>query len=190
MNPTPEALRQRAATIALLVLDVDGVLTDGTLTYSEDGEALKHFNVKDGLGIRLAIANGIAVAVVTARNSPVLNRRVKDLGIEHHYFGQEDKLAAIEELRERLRLALDQVAYVGDDVLDLPAMEAVGLKITVADGHPLVKSRAEWVTEAPGGGGAVREITDGLIASRRDLSQAVQEYLGARTRNGDQEPSP
>jgi 3-deoxy-D-manno-octulosonate 8-phosphate phosphatase (KDO 8-P phosphatase) len=187
VNPTPESLRQRAAGIALLVLDVDGVLTDGTLAYAEDGERVKQFNAKDGLGIRLAQASGIAVAVLSARSSPALLRRVRDLGIDHCSVGQPDKGAEIERLTRELGLTADRVAYAGDDILDLPAMAAVGLAITVADGHPLVQARAAWTTRARGGRGAVREITDGLIASRRDLTQAVDEYLAARAGSGERD---
>ncbi len=177
MNPLPVDLRETASRIKLLVLDVDGVLTDGTLSYSESGEHVKNFNAKDGLGIRLAMNNGIDIAIITARNSPILKKRMTDLDIVHFYGGQHDKADALDQIMGNLNLSTEQVAYVGDDILDLPVMRMVGLPITVSDGHELVKDVAAWTTSLPGGRGAVREVTDGLIACRGDLLEAVNEFL-------------
>lgn len=184
MNTLPEPLREDAAAIQLLILDVDGVLTDGTLTYGADGEVLKHFNVKDGLGIRLLIDHGIQVAVITARDSAPLHRRMQDLGIEYFYPGCPDKLEAYAKLCKSLGLRDQQVAYVGDDVLDLPVMHKVRLPVAVADAHPLVQDAARHVTHAAGGMGAVRELADGLLSTRGDLKVLCDRYLARKHGSG------
>jgi len=166
--------------IRLLICDVDGVLTDGMLSYTAKGEEIKHFNVKDGLGIRLLIHSGVEVAIITARDSEPLRRRVQDLGIKHFYPGQDDKITALQELSEKLSLESKQIAYIGDDMLDLPVMRAVGLAITVADGHSSVKHEADAVTELKGGHGAVREVADALINARQPLADAYNEFLATK----------
>ncbi len=170
----PDAVRARAAEVRALVLDVDGVLTDGRLYYGPEGEALKVFCVRDGLGLRLLRAEGIAVAVITAKRSAALLARLRDLKLEHVYVGREDKLRALDELRDKLSLRHEEVAYVGDDLVDLPVLARVGLPVTVKDGHPLVRERAAWVTEAAGGHGAVREVADGLLEARGRLNAACE----------------
>jgi 3-deoxy-D-manno-octulosonate 8-phosphate phosphatase (KDO 8-P phosphatase) len=157
-------LRERQARVRLLACDVDGVLTDGTLWYGPDGELLKGFHVRDGLGLRLLREAGVEVAVVSARSSPALARRVADLKLRHVHTGREDKWVAVQEMMAALGLTSEQVAFVGDDVLDLPALREVGLAIAVRDAHPRVLEAVHWVTDAPGGRGAVREIADALIA--------------------------
>lgn len=171
----PEQLKN----IHLLMLDVDGVLTDGTLSYTANGEELKQFNVKDGLGIRLCLFHGIDIAICTARDSKPLAKRVTDLGIKHFYPGCSNKLAVFDQLLEKCSLKASQVAYVGDDMLDLPVMKKVGLSITVADGYHLVKQSADWIATLPGGKGAVREICDELVAAQMSLEQAYAELLAA-----------
>ena len=171
----------RLVQIQLLILDVDGVLTDGTLHYSAEGEATKLFNVKDGLGIRLCQHHGIDVAIITARDSAPLARRVRDLGISHFFPASGDKLAVFKQLLTTLNLSPEHVAYAGDDMLDLPVMEKSGLSISVADGYSLVQERADWVTKAAGGKGAVREICDALVAARLPLEQAYAELLTSDT---------
>ena len=166
MNLLPAAIEKQARNIRLLVLDVDGVLTDGTLYYSASGENMKGFNAKDGFGIRLLKENNIQTAVITARESAALARRMEDLNITLFYPGCVDKQSAFDELLKKLSLDAGQVAYAGDDLLDLPVMRRVGLAITVADGHRLVQAEADWITSALGGKGAVREIADGLISSQ------------------------
>jgi 3-deoxy-D-manno-octulosonate 8-phosphate phosphatase (KDO 8-P phosphatase) len=158
-------------------MDVDGVLTDGTLYYGADGEALKGFHVRDGLGIRLLRDAGIALAVISARASEPLVRRVRDLKIEHACFGVEHKGEALDRLVIERGLDRAQVAFVGDDLIDLPAMQRAGLAITVADGHALVQQQADWVTTAAGGRGAVREIADALLAARGALEDACHRLL-------------
>ena len=178
MSATGGDLVERRAAIKLLVLDVDGVLTDGGLYYGEHGELVKRFHVRDGLGLRMLREAGVEVAVVSARASAPLARRVADLGIQHCLTGRADKGAALDELVTALGVAREQVAYVGDDLLDLPAMAGAGLAITVADGHPLVKEAADWVTRTPGGQGAVREIADALLDSQGGLDRACARLLG------------
>jgi 3-deoxy-D-manno-octulosonate 8-phosphate phosphatase (KDO 8-P phosphatase) len=163
--------------IALLILDVDGVLTDGTLAYTENGELVKHFNAKDGFGIRMAKEHHIEVAVISARRSAPIARRMADLQIDHFYTGHDHKLAAFADLRRRLSVPLSQIAFVGDDVLDIPVMRQVGLPIAVADAHPFAKQQALYVTSLPGGRGAVREVTDALIGARTDLTAAYEQFL-------------
>lgn len=173
----PYAVRQRAASIRLLVLDVDGVLTDGSLTYGPEGESTKTFHVRDGLGIRLLGHEGIDVAVLSARKSPALLARCRDLWIPHVLAGRDDKLRALRELLEATGIAAERVAHVGDDILDLPVMRHVGLGIAVRDAHPLVLAEAAWITDLPGGRGAVREIADGLLDARGRLRIASESLL-------------
>lgn len=159
----------RLAQVRLLVLDVDGVLTDGGLYYTETGEELKKFNVKDGLGIQRAISCGVEVAILSAGSSPATLHRAKRLGIHHVYIRVPDKLAALHQLCETLNLSLEQVAYIGDDLVDIPAMKSVSVPIAVADAMPENQAVAIYITHKSGGQGAVREVCD-LIAKLHPLS--------------------
>lgn len=170
----PDDVRSSAAEVRLLALDVDGVLTDGTLYYGPEGELLKAFHVRDGLGLRLLGLAGIDVAVISAKRSAPLARRLADLAIAHVHLGREDKRAAMQEVCDAVGVAPREVAYVGDDLIDLPLLAEVGLPITVADGHPLVRQRARWITTLPGGRGAVREVCDGLLEARGRLDAVVE----------------
>lgn len=156
-----------AARVRLLVLDVDGVLTDGRLYYGARGEALKVFHVRDGLGLKLLAAAGITVAVISGRRSAMTARRCRELGIRHLSQGVKDKLTAFQRLRGRLGMSSSVCACVGDDVPDIPLMREVGLSFAVADAHPHARSAAHIVTALPGGSGAVREICDFLLEARR-----------------------
>lgn len=158
--------RTAAARVSLLVLDVDGVLTDGRLYYGVRGEALKVFHVRDGLGVKLLTAAGVTVAVISGRRSGMTARRCRELGIRHVIQGVEDKLAAFHRLREGLELASGACACVGDDVPDVPLMREVGLAFAVADAHPEARSAAHVVTRLRGGKGAVREVCDYLLTAR------------------------
>jgi 3-deoxy-D-manno-octulosonate 8-phosphate phosphatase (KDO 8-P phosphatase) len=155
-----------AAAIRLLVLDVDGVLTDGRLYFGARGEALKAFDVRDGYGVRQLIAAGVAVAVISGRRSAAVSARCRDLGITHVMQGATDKLAAFERLRVRTQIAARDCACVGDDVPDVPLFGAVGLAFAVADAHPIARRAAHHVTRLPGGRGAVREVCDRLLAAK------------------------
>ena len=157
-----------AARVRLLVLDVDGVLTDGRLYYGARGEALKAFHARDGLGLKLLAAAGITVAVISGRRSAMTARRCRELGVRHLVQGVEDKIAAFHELRGQLGLASSVCACVGDDLPDVPLMREVGLSFAVADAHPQARGAAHVITLLPGGRGAVREVCDYLLEARRD----------------------
>jgi 3-deoxy-D-manno-octulosonate 8-phosphate phosphatase (KDO 8-P phosphatase) len=166
---------QKARSIQLLVLDVDGVLTDGRLWYGNDNEELKAFHIQDGLGIKLLLRAGIDVAIITGRSSALVARRGSELGIRHVVQGREDKLVALRALCAELNIELSAVAYVGDDLPDLSAIRAVGLGATVANGHHLVVAHAAYKTARNGGDGAVREICD-LILKAQDKLDAIVAY--------------
>ena len=153
--------------VRLLVLDVDGVLTDGRLYYGARGEALKVFNVKDGHGIKQVAAAGITVAIISGRKSPIVTRRARELGIRHVAQGVTDKLAALQKLVKSQSVALEHCACVGDDTPDAPMLNAAGLAIAVADAHPDARAVADLLTTRAGGQGAVREVCDWLIEARR-----------------------
>jgi 3-deoxy-D-manno-octulosonate 8-phosphate phosphatase (KDO 8-P phosphatase) len=163
--------RTDPAAIALLVLDVDGVLTDGRLYYSARGEVLKVFDVKDGLGIKRLMQAGVDVAIISGRRSAMVTRRARDLGIRHVFQGSADKLPIFERLRKRLKLDAAVCAIVGDDVPDVPVMRAAGLAFAVADAHPSAIEAADMVTPHAGGRGAVRSICDLLIAAREGTAR-------------------
>ncbi len=162
-NPTADA----AARVRLLVLDVDGVLTDGRLYYGARGEALKVFHVHDGLGLKLLAAAGVTVAVISGRRSGMTARRCRELGVRQLQQGVEDKLAAFRRLRARLKVPAAQCACVGDDSPDVPLMREVGLSFAVADAHPEARAAAGVITRLAGGMGAVREVCDYLLEARR-----------------------
>lgn len=155
--------RKRAASIRALGLDVDGVLSDGRLYFTSAGEEMKAFHALDGHGLKMLMQAGLQVAIITSRSSPILERRSKDLGIIHLYQGAEDKLAALAEFLAVTGLEKNHFCFVGDDLMDLPVLQTAGLACSVPGGHEDVRSRAHIVTSAPGGKGAVREITDFLL---------------------------
>jgi len=152
--------------IELLVLDVDGVLTDGRLYFSPRGEELKTFHVRDGHGLKLLISSGVAVAAISGRRSAAVTLRMRELKVRHVIQGCSDKVDAFFGLTRRLAIDARACACLVDDTVDLPLMSAVGFAAAVADAHPLVKSAAHWVSAAPGGGGAVRELCDALLRAR------------------------
>jgi 3-deoxy-D-manno-octulosonate 8-phosphate phosphatase (KDO 8-P phosphatase) len=166
-------LWERAKPIRLLILDVDGVLTDGRLYFDAKGEALKVFHVRDGHGIKMAQRGGIEVAVLSGRRSDAAFHRARDLEITRFYEGLRDKVAVLQELTAALGLPPEAVAAVGDELVDLPVMARVGLAVAVADAAPEVKAAAHWVTAAPGGGGAVREVTDLLLKAQGKWNEMV-----------------
>ncbi|MBE9015300.1 HAD family hydrolase [Chroococcidiopsis sp. CCALA 051] len=159
-------LQSRLLKIKLLALDVDGVLTDGGLYYTESGEELKKFNIKDGQGLKKLMQFGVEVAIISANSSKSTLQRTQKLGITHSFINVEDKLSVLKDLCLQLSISLSEVAYVGDDDNDLPVLQAVGCPFTVADAMPENKARAIYVTKKSGGQGAVREICDLLINSR------------------------
>lgn len=159
-------LRERAARIKLVVFDVDGVFTDGSLYYGPGGEELKVFNVQDGQGVKRLLAAGIDAAVISGRDSAAVTRRMRDLGITHVFQGDEDKLPVLERLLKKLGLTLEQAAHVGDDLPDLPLFQRVGLAVATANAMPALKAVAHHVTAAAGGHGAVREVCDLLLTAQ------------------------
>ncbi|MBW5290312.1 MAG: 3-deoxy-D-manno-octulosonate 8-phosphate phosphatase [Candidatus Ruthia sp. Asou_11_S2] len=172
-----DKLNQQAKNIKLIIFDVDGVLTDGGLYFSDEGIELKRFNSLDGLGIKLLKQNDIEVAVISVRSSKNVAHRMRNLGIEHFYQGQDDKVVAFNNLIKKLSLQAEQVAYMGDDIIDLPVMIKVGLPIAVANAHELVKENAYFVTEKIGGHGAVREVCDLLLKAQNTFNKAIEKYL-------------
>jgi len=160
MNPE---LLKKFRSVKLLVLVIDGVLTDGKLYYSAEGESLKVFHVLDGAGIKLLQKNNIPVAVISARNSKAAETRLTELGVEYLYQGQSDKMPAFIELCEKLGLNPKEVAYMGDDLADLPIMKQVGLRITVPNAVAIIKQEADYQTTRSGGLGAVREVCDLIL---------------------------
>ncbi|MFK7977607.1 MAG: KdsC family phosphatase [Halioglobus sp.] len=165
-----------AAKVEMLVLDVDGVLTDGRIYYGNDGEELKAFNIKDGLGIKLLRDTGVKVAIITGRKSNIVERRARELGIDDITQGREDKRIALTELCERHSIALAHCAYMGDDLPDLSAINAAGLGMTVADGCVNVRDAADWVSVYSGGSGAVREACEFILHNKGKLDDAVADF--------------
>lgn len=172
-----QEITQRAARIKLAVFDVDGVLTDGTLFFGDDGQEYKGFNVRDGHGLRMLQHYGVQIAIITGRESNVVARRMAELGIEHVLQGHREKLPAFERLRNRLEMAAENTAYVGDDVVDIPVLRRVGLAIAVQDADPRVKRYAHWTTSSPGGRGAAREVCELILQSQGRLDEAMRHYL-------------
>ncbi len=171
-GPVSTQVMAKAEKIKLLILDVDGVLSDGFIYMGNNGEELKAFNVRDGYGIRCALTSDIEVAIITGRKAKLTEDRCKTLGITHLYQGQSDKLLAYRELLTKLALTPENVAYVGDDLIDWPVMSEIGLSVAVADAHPLLIPRADYVTRIAGGRGAVREVCDLLLLAQGKLDEA------------------
>ena len=168
----PAAVRERAARVRLLAFDVDGTLTDGRLWFDAEGRDSKAFHAQDGLGMRIVEDSGIPVAWITARDSQSARMRARDLRISHVFTGIHDKLACLRDLCASLGLAPAQVAYMGDDLNDLCLFGEVGLAVSPANGHALVRERAHWTTAARGGEGAARELCD-LVLQSRGLDEAA-----------------
>lgn len=162
---------EKARAVRLLLLDVDGVMTDGRIIYTDNGEEIKAFNVRDGYGIKLLIREGVGVAILTARKSKVVMHRAGDLGINMVYQGVEDKLSAFEQIIKEKGLSSKEVCYMGDDLVDLPVLKRAGLSITVADAHEEVKNSVDYVTKTAGGKGAVREVCELIAKAQEKLKQ-------------------
>jgi 3-deoxy-D-manno-octulosonate 8-phosphate phosphatase (KDO 8-P phosphatase) len=175
-----EEIAAIARHIRLLALDVDGVLTDGRIHYTGEHEEMKSFSILDGLGIKLLRRSGIQVAVITARRSAAVERRVRELGIDHCMQGREDKLEALQELLHATGFTLEETAYMGDDLPDLRAILAVGLGLTVANAASEVARHAAWQSRARGGEGAVREACEMLLRLRGQWDAALQPYLSGK----------
>ncbi|MEY4210225.1 MAG: 3-deoxy-manno-octulosonate-8-phosphatase KdsC [Pseudomonadota bacterium] len=163
--------------LKLLILDVDGVLTDGRLFFDQQGNEYKCFHARDGHGLKLLKQTGVEIAVISGRSSPTVALRMKNLGIEHVYQGHENKRMAFQEILQNLQLSPKQVAHVGDDLLDLPIMTQVGFAIAVQDANFAVKQYADWCTQTLGGQGAVREVCDLIMQVQGSFDKVLQGYL-------------
>ena len=162
-----------------LALDVDGVLTDGTIYISPAGEVFKGFNAKDGMGISCALRNNLQIAVITGRQSPIVERRCEELGIKLFMQGVKDKRLALQKMAQELGLTREEIAYMGDDLNDIPAFKASGLNFVPADGSIEVLAVADIITKAKGGRGAVREAITMILAAQDNWEQIVNSYLTA-----------
>lgn len=170
---------EKAKKIKCLVTDVDGVMTDGLLFIDNNGNELKAFNVQDGMGLKLLMAAGIDVAVITTSKNKVIDHRMAQLGVEHYFKGQVDKRKAFAELHKRLGYALEEIAYIGDDLPDLPIIRQVGLGVAVANAVSQVKEYAVWQTENSGGQGAVRELCELILTAQNLHEKALERYLSS-----------
>ena len=175
-NTMNNNLRHLCKKISLLVLDVDGVLTDGRLYFNNEGDEIKAFDSQDGHGIKMLQASGVMVAIITGRQSALVVKRAQNLGIQHLYQGREDKQQALSELLTSLSKSPSEVAYVGDDLPDLGAIEIASLGIAVANADSYVQQHADWVTQRQGGRGAVREICEQLMDCQGTLTHQREKY--------------
>ena len=174
-----ETLTASLQKIKLLALDVDGVLTDGTIYISPAGEVFKGFNAKDGMGISCALRNNLQIAVITGRQSPIVERRCEELGIKLFMQGVKDKRLALQKMAQELGLTREEIAYMGDDLNDIPAFKASGLNFVPADGSIEVLAVADIITKAKGGCGAMREAITMILAAQDNWEQIVNSYLTA-----------
>ncbi|MEJ2610433.1 MAG: 3-deoxy-manno-octulosonate-8-phosphatase KdsC [Candidatus Thiodiazotropha sp.] len=170
-------IQARAREVKLVIFDVDGVLTDGSLYFGDDGQEYKAFNSRDGHGMKLLQMSGVVIGIITGRTSEVVRLRMDNLGVKHVYQGKHDKLPSYLELRDKLGLSDDQVAYVGDDVVDMPIMRKVGLAIAVQDAHPFVIQHAHWQTPNRGGHGAGRDVCEMVLEAQGNLQAILDSYL-------------
>ncbi|MEL7292997.1 MAG: 3-deoxy-manno-octulosonate-8-phosphatase KdsC [Pseudomonadota bacterium] len=168
-QPVEQSILDVAKHIKLLICDVDGVFSDGLIYMGNQGEELKTFHTRDGYGIKALMSAGIEVAIITGRRSQIVENRMKALGISLIYQGQDDKVKAYQDICDKLNIASEHTGYIGDDLIDWPVMEQVALKVCVADGHPLLARRANYVTSIRGGHGAVREVCDLILQARNEL---------------------
>ena len=172
-----DELLQRARAVKLAIFDVDGVLTDGRLYFLPDGSEFKTFNTLDGHGIKMLIASGVQTAIISGRKTPVVERRAQNLGIQHLFQGREDKLVVLDGLLAELGLSYEQVAYLDDDLPDLPVIRRVGLGMAVASADGFVRQHAHGVTQARGGEGAAREFCELILRAQGNLDAAQAAYL-------------
>ncbi len=175
-QPWPPTVLERARPVKMVIFDVDGVLTDGRLFVDNRGDEYKAFYSKDGLGMKMLQGTGVHIGIITARTSEVVQHRMASLGIVHVYQGQLEKLAAYEKILAELQLTPEQTAYVGDDLVDLPVMQKVGLAIAVADAEPWVMQYAHWITSRAGGLGAARDVCELLMHAQGTWAVAARRF--------------
>jgi 3-deoxy-D-manno-octulosonate 8-phosphate phosphatase (KDO 8-P phosphatase) len=176
MKPTEEC-RALARRLKLMAFDVDGVLTDGSLYFTDAGTEIKVFNARDGLGMRMLQAEGVTLAIITGRNAACVTWRMKNLGIEHIYQGIGDKLTAFHGLLAKVGVKACEAGFMGDDVIDLQVMAACGFSATPADAYELNRQRADYLARLPGGQGAVREVCEFILAAQGKLDDAIARHL-------------
>jgi 3-deoxy-D-manno-octulosonate 8-phosphate phosphatase (KDO 8-P phosphatase) len=181
MNTSNQKILNLAKSIRLLLLDVDGVMTDGQLYFGNNGEELKAFNIQDGLGIKLLQKSGVQVGIITGRSSALVERRAEELGIKLVVQGREDKLSALKETLENLKgshsYQMKEIAFLGDDLPDLAIIRQVGLGVAVANAHKFVAKNSHWQTSSNGGHGAVRELAELILRAQDNLDSILTDYL-------------
>lgn len=177
MAATKRGVAAKIKEIRLVIFDVDGVLTDGRIIYNDDGVETKSFDVKDGHGMKLLMRAGIDCAIITARESKVVEHRAGNLGISLVYQGRKDKLGAFEEIRAKTGLKPSEIAYVGDDIIDLPVIKRSGFSAAVADAVEEVRERADYITKRPGGSGAAREVAELILKTQGKWDEILASYL-------------
>ena len=166
----------KAKQIKLLIFDVDGVLTDGRLYFSNSGDEYKAFHAHDGFGIKMLMATGVEVAVITSRTSAIVTHRMKDLGLTHLYQGQQDKKNAYQTLKTKLNLEDNHIAFVGDDIIDLPLIRRAGLGVATANAVATVTQYADWQTKKEGGQGAAREVCELIMKAQNTFADIIEKY--------------
>lgn len=171
-----KTILKKAEKIRLLILDVDGVLTNGKIYYTDTGAQIKPFYVSDGLGIKMLLRSGVTIAVISGKKSPATKNRLKELGIKYIYLGHENKNVIFKELINKLQVKKDEIAYMGDDIPDLSIMQKVGFSIAVANAHHIILKNALLITENKGGKGAVREICDLIMTAQKTLTRQIKYY--------------
>lgn len=173
-----DLLMSKAAGIELLVLDVDGVMTDGRITYTTDGQQVMSFHVHDGLGIKLLSGCGVRVAIISARKGPALERRARELGVDLLYQNVRDKLACFRQILKEQGIPAEKVAAIGDDLVDLPVLKSAGLSVTVQNAASNMSDYVDYVTAKPGGSGAVREVCELILKAKKEWARCFDRFLG------------
>lgn len=168
---------ERARKIKAVILDVDGILTDGRIYYGNYGDELKAFHVHDGLGLELLKRAGVKTIIITAKKSAIISRRAKELKIDEVFQNCPDKLLACQQVMAKYNLQDEEICFMGDDLLDIPVMKRCGFAVTVPQAHPAVRDIAHYITQKPGGGGAVREAADFLLKAQNKWDEVTQKYF-------------
>lgn len=171
-----EKVQQKAKKIKLMVFDIDGVMTDGKLFFSAEGDSLKAFNATDGLGIKMLLQFDINVAIITGRKSDIVTQRAKELGIEIVFQGQKFKKQALEQCQQQLNLQTNEIGYMGDDINDIPVMQVVELAVAPANAFDDVKHHADYICQRSGGDGAVREICNLILKAQNKWQQVLKSH--------------
>lgn len=169
--------KEKLKKVKVVLLDVDGVLTDGGIYYTNRGDEIKKFNVKDGSGIKMAIRAGFKFAIITGRVSNIVLKRATELGINNIYQGVKQKHTLIDDIKKEFKVTEEEVAFIADDIIDLELFKKVGVRIAVADAHKMIKRYAHIITNASGGNGAVREFIDMLLDVNGLWEKAIEQYL-------------